>query len=85
MGELLEKQSNLYFKQNGYGMVSSISLRGTTASQTGVFWNGIAINSALNGQTEFNTIQGNSFNAIEIRRGGGSVLLGNGALGGAVN
>ena len=27
LGELLEKQSNLYFKQNGYGMVSSISLR----------------------------------------------------------
>lgn len=85
LGELLERQSNLYFKQNGYGMVSSISLRGTTASQTGVFWNGIAINSALNGQTDFNTIQGNSFNSIEIRRGGGSVLLGNGAVGGAVN
>ncbi|MGA9270433.1 MAG: TonB-dependent receptor [Lutimonas sp.] len=85
LGELLEKQSNLYFKQNGYGMVSSISLRGTTASQTGVFWNGIAINSALNGQTDFNTVQGNSFNAVEIRRGGGSVLLGNGAVGGAVN
>ncbi len=85
LGELLEKQANLYFKQNGYGMVSSISLRGTTASQTGVFWNGIAINSALNGQTDFNTLQGNSFNAIEIRRGGGSVLLGSGAVGGAVN
>lgn len=85
LGELLEKQSNLYFKQNGYGMVSSISLRGTTASQTGVYWNGIAINSALNGQTDFNTLQAGSFNSLEIRRGGGSVLLGSGAVGGAVN
>ena len=85
LGELLQQQANLYFKQNGYGMVSSISLRGTTASQTGVFWNGIAINSALNGQTDFNTLQANSFNEIEIRRGGGSVLLGSGAVGGAVN
>ena len=85
LGDLLQNRSNLYFKQNGYGMVSSISLRGTTAAQTGVFWNGIQINSALTGQTDFNTIQGNSFNEVEIRRGGGSVLLGSGAIGGAVN
>jgi iron complex outermembrane receptor protein len=85
LGELLQQQANLYFKQNGYGMVSSISLRGTTAAQTGVFWNGIAINSVLNGQTDFNALQANSFNEIEIRRGGGSVLLGSGAVGGAVN
>ena len=85
LGEVLQQQANLYFKQNGYGMVSSISLRGTTASQTGVFWNGIAINSALNGQTDFNSLQANSFNEIEIRRGGASALLGSGAVGGAVN
>ncbi|UCE92629.1 MAG: TonB-dependent receptor plug domain-containing protein, partial [Flavobacteriaceae bacterium] len=54
LGELLQQQANFYFKQNGYGMVSSISLRGTSASQTGVYWNGIGINSALTGQTDFN-------------------------------
>ena len=40
LGEVLQQQANLYFKQNGYGKVSSISLRGTTASQSeekGVF------------------------------------------------
>ncbi len=71
LGTLLQKQANFYFKQNGNGMVSSISLRGTSASQTGVYWNGIAINSALNGQTDFNTIQANSFDELEIRKGGG--------------
>ncbi|WKK67248.1 TonB-dependent receptor plug domain-containing protein [Lutimonas zeaxanthinifaciens] len=85
LGELLQKQANFYFKQNGYGMVSSISLRGTSASQTGVYWNGIGINSALNGQTDFNTIQANGFDELEVRKGGGSVLLGNGSIGGAVN
>ncbi len=85
LGNLLQKQANFYFKQNGNGMVSSISLRGTSASQTGVYWNGIGINSALNGQTDFNTIQANSFDEIEIRKGGGSVLLGNGSIGGAIN
>ncbi len=85
LGNLLQDQANLYFKQNGNGMVSSISLRGTNASQTGVFWNGIAINSSLNGQIDFNTLSANSFDEIEIRRGGGSVLLGSGAIGGAIN
>lgn len=85
LGNLLQNQANLYFKQNGNGMVSSISLRGTGASQTGVYWNGIPINSSLNGQTDFNSLTGNSFEAVEIRRGGGSVLLGSGAIGGAIN
>ncbi|HCW63432.1 MAG TPA: TonB-dependent receptor, partial [Leeuwenhoekiella sp.] len=30
----------IYFKENGLGMVSSPSFRGTTASQTAVVWNG---------------------------------------------
>ena len=85
LGNLLQKQANFYFKQNGNGMVSSISLRGTSASQTGVYWNGIGINSALNGQTDFNTLQGNSFDQLEVRKGGGSVLFGNGSVGGAIN
>ena len=85
LGKLLEQQANFYFKQNGNGMVSSISLRGTGASQTGVYWNGIEINSALTGQTDFNALQANSFDELEIRKGGGSVLLGNGAIGGAIN
>ncbi|MEN8186145.1 MAG: TonB-dependent receptor [Bacteroidota bacterium] len=85
LGNFLENYRNFYFKQNGNGMVSSISLRGTGASQTGVYWNGIAINSSLNGQTDFNTIPVNGFDALEIRRGGGSTLLGSGAIGGAIN
>jgi len=84
-GNLLQNTSNLYFKQNGNGMVSSISLRGTGASRTGVYWNGIAINSSLNGQTDFNTLFANGFDNVVIRRGGGSVLLGSGAIGGAIN
>lgn len=84
-GNLLQNNSNLYFKQNGSGMVSSISLRGTGASRTGVYWNGIPINSSLNGQTDFNTLYSNGFDNVEIRRGGGSVLLGSGAIGGAIN
>ena len=82
---LLAFNSNLYFKENGYGMVSSPSFRGTNASQTAVIWNGININSQLNGQTDFNTINSNNYNSISIRSGGGSVQYGSGAIGGSIH
>src|SRR5690606_21015681 len=49
--QLLNFNSPIYFKENGAGMVSSPSFRGTTASQTVVLWNGININSQTTGQT----------------------------------
>jgi len=83
--EVLQNQANIYFKEYGNGMVSSIALRGTGAQHTAVYFNGIAINSVLNGQTDFNTIASNSFNEIVIKKGAGSTTLGNGAIGGAIN
>ncbi|SFU71169.1 iron complex outermembrane recepter protein [Pustulibacterium marinum] len=82
---LLNFNSFIYFKQNGLGMVSSPSFRGTTAQQTAVLWNGININSQFNGQTDFNTINIRNFDAVEVRSGGGSVLFGSGAIGGSIH
>ena len=82
---LLAFNSNIYFKENGLGMVSSPSFRGTNASQTAVIWNGININSQLNGQTDFNTINTANYSAIDIRSGGGSVQYGSGAIGGSIH
>lgn len=82
---LLKFNSVLYFRENGYGMVSSPSFRGTSASQTAVVWNGININSQLNGQTDFNAINTSGFDNIAVRGGGGSVLYGSGAIGGSIH
>ena len=82
---LLTFNSNIYFKENGFGMVSSPAFRGTNASHTAVIWNGININSQLNGQVDFNTINPYNYNSIEIRSGGGSVQYGSGAIGGSVH
>ncbi len=83
--DILRFNSNLYFKENGYGMVSSPSFRGTNASQTAVIWNGISINSQLTGQTDFNTINTSNFKNVVIRSGGGSVQYGSGAIGGSIH
>ncbi|APX99841.1 TonB-dependent receptor plug domain-containing protein [Lacinutrix venerupis] len=82
---LLNSNTPIYFKENGYGMVSSASFRGTTAQQTAVVWNGININSQLNGQTDFSTVNTGIFDNIDVRSGGGSVLYGSGAIGGSVH
>jgi len=82
---LLNYNSVIYFKENGLGMVSSPSFRGTTAQQTAVVWNGININSQLTGQTDFNTVGTKDFNSIAVRAGGGSVIYGSGAIGGTIH
>ncbi len=85
LGEVLKNNSLLYFKEYGRGMLSTVSFRGTTASQTAVLWNGININSPLNGSVDFNSVSTNGIQSIEIKAGGGSVLFGSGAIGGSVH
>ncbi|RTY87253.1 TonB-dependent siderophore receptor [Flavobacterium sp. GT3R68] len=82
---LLNYNTVIYFKENGLGMVSSPSFRGTTAQQTAVIWNGININSQLNGQTDFNTITTRDFSSISVRAGGGSAIYGSSAIGGSIH
>ena len=83
--ETLTYNSLIYFKENGYGMVSSPSFRGTNASQTAVIWNGININSIFTGQTDFNVISPLNYDDISIRSGGGGVQYGSGAVGGSIH
>ena len=82
---ILKFNSPFFFRENGYGMVSSASVRGTGASQTAVVWNGININSQFTGQTDFNTINTKVFDNISLRPGGGSVVYGSGAIGGTIH
>src|SRR5690606_22669337 len=83
--EVLQYNSFIYFKENGAGMVSSPSFRGTNAAQTAVIWNGININSIFTGQTDFNTISPLGYDEITVRSGGGGVQYGSGAVGGSIH
>ena len=85
LSSLLKFNSLIHFKENGNGMVSSASFRGTTASQTAVVWNGININSQFTGQTDFNALTTTAYDQVAVRHGGGSVLYGSGAVGGSIH
>jgi len=82
---LLNYNTVIYFKENGLGMTSAPSFRGTTGAQTAVIWNGININSQFLGQADFNTIGTRDFNSITVKAGGGSVLYGSSAIGGSIH
>ncbi len=85
LGSDLSTQTGVYFKEYGNGMLSSISYRGLSTSHTGVYFEGIPINSTLNGQTDFNLIYPNGFNSINFRTGGGGATFGSGAVGGSLH
>ncbi|HLU51266.1 MAG TPA: TonB-dependent receptor [Flavobacteriaceae bacterium] len=82
---ILQYNTHLYLKENGLGMVSSPSFRGTTAAQTAVVWNGININALSVGQTDFNSINIRGFDYIAVKAGGGSTAYGSSAIGGTVH
>lgn len=74
--DVLSFETPIFFKENGLGMVSSPSFRGTTAQQTAVLWNGINVNSQFLGQVDFNTISPYNYSSIDVRSGGGSSQFG---------
>ncbi|WP_394907121.1 TonB-dependent receptor plug domain-containing protein [uncultured Mesonia sp.] len=82
--DVLNFETPIFFKENGLGMVSSPSFRGTTAQQTAVLWNGINVNSTFLGQVDFNTLSAHGYSDILVRSGGGSAQLGSGAIGGSI-
>ena len=82
--ETLRYNSPIAFRDYGNGGVSSARFRGTSPTNTSVLWNGIAVNSVGNGQTDFNAISANTVDEIQIISGGSSAVFGSGAIGGTI-
>src|SRR5690349_21183904 len=84
LGEILSFQFPIYFRTYGNGMISGISMRGTSPQHTAVLWNGININSFSLGQADFSMLPAVAFDEVKVYSGGGSSRFGSGAFGGAV-
>jgi len=69
----------------GSGQTQTIRIRGMSAEQTQVLFDGIPINNLQLGQTDLGLISGGLIGNIEIYRGGGMSFGGSGAIGGTVN
>lgn len=84
LGEVMSLEFPIYFRNYGNGMISGISLRGTSPQHTAVLWNGININSFSLGQADFSILPATAFEDIKLHAGGGGALFGSGAMGGTV-
>lgn len=84
LSDNLINETSLYLKTYGNNQLSTIAIRGSTASQTAILWNGININSPTLGQTDFSLIPLFLFDEISLRYGTASALYGSDAIGGSI-
>lgn len=84
LSELLNNNSPVFVKTYGSGSLASVSFRGTGASHTSVLWNGVALNSPMNGQVDFSLFPTPFIDKAELYYGASGLINGSGALGGSV-
>ncbi|WP_421890854.1 TonB-dependent receptor [Marinoscillum sp.] len=82
--EALSEENSIYFKSYGNQQLSSISFRGTSASQTSVLWHGIPANYPTLGQMDFSQWPAWLMGRVALQPGSGGALYGPGAIGGTV-
>lgn len=74
-----------FVKAYGPANIASLSMRGSTAQQTAVVWNGININNPMLGQADVSLVPLSLFEDVSLQRGGLSALWGSGAMAGVLN
>lgn len=84
LDEALSQVSNIYFKSYGNGQLSTISFRGTSASQTSVLWHGVPANYPTLGQMDFSQWPTWMMDQLQVSAGANASLYGSGAIGGSV-
>ncbi|MBI5539263.1 MAG: TonB-dependent receptor [Bacteroidia bacterium] len=85
LGDVLNFEPGLTVKHSGDGSLATVSFRGTDASHTKFDWNGMPVNSSMNGQVDFSLIPICATDKINILYGANSLTTGSGALGGIVS
>jgi iron complex outermembrane receptor protein len=85
LANYLQQNSTIYVKEQGNGMLASISFRGTGSSHTGIFWHGLNLNALTLGNSDFNSFPLFLFDDIAVQYGGASSLHGSDAIGGSIH
>ncbi|HPE57385.1 MAG TPA: TonB-dependent receptor [Bacteroidales bacterium] len=85
LGELLYRNSSLNINRYNLNGLNLLSVRGTTSSQSSVYWNGFQLNPPNNSLIDLSIIPANYFNDISILYGGSSSLYGSGNIGAGIH
>ncbi len=82
---LLDASSGLVVRSYGPGVLATSSLRGGNAQQTSLSWNGVSINSPVNGLCDLNLVPSFLFDGVSVLPGIAGSLQGSGAISGGIN
>ncbi len=85
LGEMLYRNTALNINRYNLNGLNLLSVRGTTAAQSSVYWNGFQLNPPNIGLIDLSIIPGNYFNDISILYGGSSSLYGSGNIGAGIH
>lgn len=85
LSDVLSDESLFFVKSYGQGTLASASIRGGSANQTAVLWNGFNINSPMNGQMDLSLVPVTVSDNISVQYGGTSALWGSSAVSGVVH
>ncbi|MCT4582339.1 MAG: TonB-dependent receptor [Flavobacteriales bacterium] len=84
LGAVLSENTPIYIKSYGQGSLSTVSIRGGSASQTQIIWNGFSINSPTLGQSDLAIASTSLIDVAAVHLGASSIVNTSGGLGGAI-
>jgi vitamin B12 transporter len=84
LANLLSQQTAVFVKSYGVNSLATLSLRGASAAQSAVLWNGVPIMNPAMGVADLSILQTGLFSDISLRYGGSAALYGSGNVGGAL-
>ncbi len=85
IADVLSFNSAMHIKSYGPGGLSSTALRGGSAEQTAVLWNGFNLQNTMLGQNDLALMPSLLFDEMAVEYGGSSALWGSGAVGGSIH
>lgn len=84
LADLLAMSSGVYVKSYGLGSLATTAMRGASAGQTAVVWNGFPLQSPMLGQLDFALLPVVFVDNMTLQYGGNSAAWGSGAIGGNI-
>ncbi len=84
IADLLAAQTGIYVKSYGMGSLATLSLRGSSASQVAITWNGLPIQSPMLGLTDIALLPAFATDALTLQYGSSGASWGSGAVGGTL-
>ncbi len=84
LGDLLAQEGGTYIRSYGGSSLATASIRGGSAAQTAVLWNGLPLQSPMLGVVDLSLLPVGFFDQMEVKFGGHSPTWGSGAVGGVI-